>query len=153
MRLFIIIIGILLFCIYFLVNRSQKHWLIIMDEASQEKYYQVEVQPGDEVEFYWIHSVEHISWIELFTIDDSYEFLLQEIRFEGFGAGIPHDRGKEVKVEDGYIIMTDIEEKYPAYDWINSHTATEKITFNGEKIASGKDLPHHGYMKMVIQER
>lgn len=125
----------------------------IIDETTGEILVTAEVEAGDEISFHWIHSVEHIPWIELFVVDQQKNLLLQEIRFQGFGAGIPHDKGKEVVVEDGFIIMKDIGEVYSSYNWIHSHTATEKIALNGEIIVEGKDLPHHGYMKMVIQER
>ncbi|SNT07608.1 hypothetical protein SAMN05446037_103735 [Anaerovirgula multivorans] len=134
------------------VDISQSY-IKIIDETTGEVLVTAEVEVGDEITFHWIHSVEHIPWIELFTVDQQNNLILQEIRFQGFGAGIPHDKGKEVIVENGYIIMKDIGELYPSYNWINSHTATEKIALNGEKIVEGKDLPHHGYMKMVIQER
>lgn len=148
--------GIGLLSYYFLrlsdFNNSQ-FFLKIIDEATGETLIEVEADTGDRLTFHWIHSVEHISWIEYFTIDDQNHLRLEKIEFQGFGAGIPHDKGKEVIVEDGYIIMKDLGEVRSSYDWINSHTATKEILLNDKKIAEGKDLPHHGYMKMVIQER
>lgn len=135
---------------YFIKNQS---YLRIVDTTTEKTLVEVKVKTGDAITFHWIHSVEHIPWVEYFIVDQENNLLLQEIRFQGFGAGIPHDKGKEVAVEDGYVIMRDIGEVLPAYNWINSHTATEKIVLNGEKIVEGKDLPHHGYIKMVIQER
>ncbi|AKL93892.1 hypothetical protein CACET_c03760 [Clostridium aceticum] len=136
----------------FIYSLHPSYYLIIKEETTGEIFVSIEVEEGDEVAFHWIHSVEHIPWIEYFVIDEKKNFVLKEIRFKGFGAGIPHDKG-EVKVEDGYIVMMDIEEKFEAYQWIHSHTATERITLNGEEIVKSTDLPHHEYIKMAIQER
>ncbi|MCC5912324.1 MAG: DUF1850 domain-containing protein [Clostridiaceae bacterium] len=138
---------------YFHTATELRYMLTIIEEKTTEDFVAIEVNVGDIVEFHWIHSVEHIPWIETFMIDDEGKFMLIETKFKGFGAGVPHEKEGKVKVEDGYVIMTELEERFEAYTWIHSHSATEKITLNGMNIVKAKDLPHHGFVKMKVQER
>lgn len=99
----------------------------------------------------WIHSVEHFPWTERFEVLEDGKLLLREIRFRGYGAGVPYERGTSVRVEDGDIIHGGIDETYPEYLWIHSRTATERITLNGTTLIRGADLPHHEALELRIE--
>ncbi|ABR47005.1 Domain of unknown function DUF1850 [Alkaliphilus metalliredigens QYMF] len=154
-RMSVILIIVLVMIPILLVGRGQlslQYELNIMDQENEQVLKSKLVRQGDEIAFYWIHSVEHTSWVEIFTLEGQ-QLKLQEIRLQGFGAGIPHERGQVTRVEGGEIIMSQIDEDYESYQWIHSHTATEKITINGQVFIRAGSLPHHGFMKMIIKER
>jgi hypothetical protein len=104
--------------------------------------------PGDVLEFGWIHSVEHFPWTEFFSIKDDGTLLLREMRVRGYGAGIPHQRSTQVRTEDGWIISSGIDEVFPSYNWINSHTAVGQVRLNGTLLFTGSDFPHHEALEL-----
>jgi len=104
------------------------------------------------LQYYWIHSFEHIPWTEDFEVLDSNGFKLREIAVAGFGAGIPENKGI-VSVEDGMVVMREINEYFEDINWINSHTALKYIGLNHQEIIRGRDLPHHEPLKLMIEER
>lgn len=112
-----------------------------------------EAAPGDVLEFGWIHSVEHFPWTEFFTINEDGTLLLREMRVRGYGAGIPHQRSLDVSLEDGWIISRGIDEVFPAYRWINSHTAVGQVRLNGSLLFSGSDFPHHEALELRVAPR
>ena len=103
---------------------------------------------GDELEFEWIHSVEHFPWFESFRIEADGALFLYETRIGGFGAGVPYERGTSAGVENGFVVYRGIDERYPAYRWINSTTATAAISLNGTVVARGSDFPHHEALEL-----
>jgi len=109
------------------------------------------VEPGDVFEFTWIHSVEHFPWTERFDIRDDGTLFLREIRFRGYGAGVPNERGKSVRIENGDIVHEGIDEPYTSYRWINSATAVDSLTLNGTVMIRGSDLPHHEALELRIE--
>ena len=110
-------------------------------------------RPGDMLEFGWIHSVEHFPWTEFFSIRDDGTLLLQEMRVRGYGAGIPHQRSSQVRTEDGWIISSGIDEVFPSYNWINSHTAVGQVRLNGMLLFTGSDFPHHEALELRVEPR
>ena len=109
--------------------------------------------PGDVLEFGWIHSVEHFPWTEFFTMNDDGTLLLREMRVRGYGAGIPHQRSAQVRTEDGWIISSGIDEVFPSYSWINSHTAVGQVRLNGTLLFTGSDFPHHEALELRAAPR
>lgn len=109
------------------------------------------VRGGDILEFTWIHSVEHFPWTERFEIREDGTLLLREIRFRGYGAGVPNERGRSVRLEDGWIVHEGIDEIFPAYRWINSWTAVDTLALNGTSLIRGSDLPHHEPLELRIE--
>lgn len=106
--------------------------------------------PGDILVFNWIHSFEHIPWVEEYTVEEDNTFILHTLKVAGFGAGIPESKGK-VSVVDGMVVMQDIEETFPYFVWINSQTALVSITIHGELFIQGSQLPHHQKLKLTIE--
>lgn len=112
-----------------------------------------EAGPGDLLEFGWIHSVEHFPWTEFFILGDDGSLILKEMRVRGYGAGIPHQRSREIRTEDGWIISSGINEVFPSYTWINSHTAVGQVRLNDTLLFTGSDLPHHEALELRVEPR
>lgn len=108
------------------------------------------VRAGDTVIFGWIHSVEHTPWTEEYRIEADGRLTLTAMTIEGFGAGIPHNKGTQVSTIDGVIRYEAIDEVFPAIEWIHSRTALEFIRVNDELLLAGPDLPHHESFRLQI---
>lgn len=133
---------------------QEKEWMVLIREASEETVlYKSPIQAGDVIGFHWIHSVEHIEWSETFQLNEEGNLYLIESRFAGFGAGIPHEHQDGFFVEEGMMVFEPKNHQIDYYDWIHSHTALPEITYNGEIILKGEDLPHHQSLRMIIEER
>ena len=147
--IFIIIIVAAIILIFFPVEYTKV--LTISNQETREVYLKVAVDDGDVVEYAWIHSFEHIPWNEEYEIEESNNLMLIKIEVAGFGAGIPEDKGK-VSIENGIIIMRDINEEFEEINWINSNTALKCISLNDEEIIKGSDLPHHEPLNLKVKE-
>ena len=97
--------------------------------------------PGDRLYFGWLHSFENIPWHEYYYISDGLTLILDTIAFPGFGAGIPENRGRGVRIEGGLIYMYGIDDEFEQLLWLNSHEFTQEITLNGKPLTRGSDLP------------
>jgi hypothetical protein len=126
--------------------------LRVTDQVSGREYYSARVKAMDVLTFSWIHSLENIPWTEEFIILDNNSLLLMKIAVPAFGAGIPHNKGKVTRIENGFIIMDEIHEKFERIDWIHSESAVDCIMLNGEKILRGEDLPHHAALSLEIEK-
>lgn len=111
----------------------------------------MKVQSGDSLNYKWIHSFEHIPWIEEYKILDDNSLQLYEIKVAGFGAGIPENEGK-VEIRDGMVVMSDLDQNFEEINWINSNTALSYISINDDEIIKGSELPHHERLKLVVKE-
>jgi len=147
--LVIILISICILSIFLKVGYAKV--LTITHQETGEVFVKIRVEPGDTLKYKWIHSFEHIPWTEEYEIRDNNSLLLHEITVAGFGAGIPENKGK-VTIEDGIIVMSEIEENFEEINWINSNTALAYIGLNGEEIIKGSDLPHHEPLNLIIKE-
>ncbi|MDT3359510.1 MAG: DUF1850 domain-containing protein, partial [Spirochaetota bacterium] len=96
----------------------------------------------DELSFHWIHSFEHIPWVEEYTIEANETFLLHTISVAGFGAGIPENKGV-VTVENGMVVMRSIQQQFDTIRWIHSQTALVSITLGQTTFITGEDVGHH----------
>ncbi len=101
----------------------------------------------------WIHSFEHIPWSEQYYIEDNNKLLLKKITVAGYGAGIPNNKGKLTKIENGMIIMDEIDEEFEEINWIHSQTAMDYIMLNDKIILDGEDLPQHKALNLKIEKR
>lgn len=143
-----IVVGtICLFCLSAVVDTKV---LVLSHQDSGAVYLEKEVKAHDRLTFNWIHSFEHIPWIEEYTIEDDNTVILHTIRVAGFGAGIPEDKGT-VSFEDGMVVMSDIGEKFEKFSWIHSQTALVSITLNDSILIRGPELPHHEKLELTIQ--
>lgn len=140
--------AICLFLIFFDVGK--KLILTISYQIDDTCLYSQEVTPTDRLTFNWIHSFEHIPWIEEYTIESDDSFTLNTIRVAGFGAGIPENKGT-VSFENNMIVMSNIDQRFDRFDWIHSQTALTSITVNGTEIVQGPDLPHHEPLTLTIK--
>ena len=127
--------------------------LRIFDWETGEVYISRPVSPGDELYFGWIHSLEKIPWDEYYHIDEDLNLVLDTIRFPAFGAGIPHDKGAVCFIKDGFIYMSEINQKFTEFVWMNSPTATQEIRVAGEFVACGSELPRHRRLVLAIKKR
>ena len=125
----------------------------ITDQNTGEEYYTFPVETSDIITYGWTHSFEHIPWTEQYRILDNTKLMLKKITIAGFGAGIPHDKGKITKIENGSIIMDEIDEEFEEINWIHSQTAMNYIMLNDKVILSGKELPHHTALNLKIEKR
>lgn len=127
--------------------------LTIMNQTNGEKYFTITINDFDTVTYEWIHSFEKTPWIEDYSILKDNSLMLKEIVLVGFGAGIPHNEGKNTRLQDGKIIMEGIDKEFDEINWIHSKTALKYIKLNGKIIIKGRDLPHHKPLKLKIEKR
>ncbi len=125
--------------------------LTISHQETGEIYLKIRVESEVVLKYKWIHSFEHIPWIEEYKILDNNSLQLYEIKVAGFGAGIPENKGV-VEVRDGMVVMSNLDQNFKEINWINSNTALEYIGLNDEEIIKGSDLPHHEPLKLVVKE-
>lgn len=131
---------------------TSEHYLIISDYQTNKVYVKAPVKPGDRLFFGWVHSLEKIPWHEYYHITDKDTLVLETISFPAFGAGIPANRGKKVRIENGLIYMEEINQEFHQFDWINSHFATRDIKLNDVLLTRGKDLPEHQRLVLKIKK-
>lgn len=132
---------------------SEKKILRIYDYQTQKEYVRYPVKTGDKLFFGWIHSWEHISWHEYYHINADNTLELDTISFPAFGAGIPENKGKRTEIKNGRIYMEEIGQIFPRFVWINSHYATRDIKVNDVLVTSGRILPEHTRLVLVIERR
>ncbi len=149
--LIFVIILIVGFVVVFKVDSIKV--LRIVDQNTDEQYFSVPVETSYVLTYGWIHSFEHIPWTEQYFILDNNKLLLKKITIAGFGAGIPHNKGKVTKIENGSIIMDEIDEEFNEINWIHSQTATDYIMLNDKIILNGEDLPQHVALNLKIEKR
>ena len=125
----------------------------IYDYQTGKEYVRYPVRAGDRLFFGWIHSLERISWHEYYHIKEDNTLELDMISFPAFGAGIPENKGKRTRVEKGRIYMEEIGQIFPHFVWINSHLATRDIKINDTLVTSGRLLPEHTRLVLVIERR
>lgn len=145
----ILVVGAIgLFLLFFKLTSYQV--ITLSHQESGEIFLQQKTEDQDRLTFNWIHSFEHIPWIEEYTVEDDNTFVLHTIRVAGFGAGIPEDKGK-VSFEDGMVVMQDINETFEGFEWINSQSALVSILLNDTVLIRGSQLPHHQKLELKLQ--
>ena len=100
-----------------------------------------------------MHSLEKIPWNEYYHIAPDNTLILDTISFQSFGAGIPENKGKTCRVENGLIYMEDIGQEFEEFIWINSHYAVRDIRLNDVLLTSGERLPEHTQLRLIIERR
>ena len=127
--------------------------LRIYNYQSGEIYVEVPAKEGDKLFFGWVHSWEKIPWNEYYHIAPDNTLVLDSISFPAFGAGIPENKGKVCRIENGLIYMDEIGQVFQEFNWINSHFATREIILNGQLISKGDRLPEHTRLRLVVERR
>ncbi|MGY4688519.1 DUF1850 domain-containing protein [Salibacterium sp. K-3] len=131
---------------------SEERQLVIQHEREGESFIKIPIQTGDEVALSWIHSVEQTPWTDIFRVEESCDFMLEETRFESFGAGVEH-KYEDVEQKDGTFVAKNMEECHNSVNWIHSHKAAYEVKVNQEVVAETSDLPHHAPLKILIEKR
>ena len=126
--------------------------LRITGQVSGNEYFAAPVKDKDVLTYGWVHSLERIPWTEDYIILGGGRLLLKRITIPAFGAGIPHNKGKVTKIENGCIIMDEIYEEFERIDWIHSRSALDYIMLNGKIVLHGEDLPHHVPLTLEIEK-
>lgn len=147
------LMALLLISGFFGIFWANQTVLRISDWATGEVYAQVPAKAGDTLFFGWMHSLEKIPWNEYYHIAPDNALVLDTISFPAFGAGIPENKGKTCRIEDGLIYMDEIGQEFDEFVWINSHYAVRDIKLNDALIASGNQLPEHTRLRLVIERR
>jgi hypothetical protein len=150
-------IGLVLAVILLLAGTRTLHAeetvLRIYDWKTGAVYAEVPARAGGRLFFGWIHSLEKIPWNEYFHVDAEHNLILDAITFPAFGAGIPENKGRVCYVRDGLIHMGEIGQVFKELHWLNSHTATRDIVFDGTLVARGADLPQHTRLRLAIEKK
>ncbi|MFD0954539.1 DUF1850 domain-containing protein [Virgibacillus natechei] len=148
MKLGIAIIGIILFIWCFFPRQA---YLTFSFPLSEEVYFQEHVEAGDEVEITWTHSVEHTPWMERLRVDEDGHLIMIETRFQSYGAGTPENTNGTLTVENGFIVITDLNEKHEAYNWFHSHDADFTVTIDNDKEIETTALPDQTPIEMKVE--
>ncbi|GEL77808.1 DUF1850 domain-containing protein [Tenuibacillus multivorans] len=82
--------------------------LVIEDLHNGDILWQEEVHRGDWFSHRYIHSVERSPVEEKFKIDEDWVILTMESWTKSFGAGLPYEYKGDVKMEDGYFIIQNL---------------------------------------------
>ena len=135
----ILVMGTLLF---FFLAKGPGLQLVLSDQETGQVLFSLPANAGDTLAFHWIHSFEHIPWIEEYTIEKDGTFALHTISVAGFGAGIPENKG-EASIENGMIVMRQIDQSFDVIRWIHSQTALVSITLGHTTFITGEDVQHH----------
>jgi len=80
--------------------------LVVEDEWMNKQVFTV--HEGETFSIRWIHSVEEEEWEEFFVNKDG-QIYLDSTRFKTFGAGVPHNAGKDAYLKNGWLYMVDID--------------------------------------------
>lgn len=137
---------------YYTYSASQTV-LRISNYKTGEIYIEVPAKAGDQLFFGWIHSWEKIPWNEYYHISKDNTLVLDMISITAFGAGIPENKGKKTRIENGIIYMEDIGQIFDKFTWLNSHFAVRDIKLNGKLIAAGHMLPDLTRLNLVVERR
>lgn len=136
----------------YLFSFNKQLELVIFDQETGEEYKRERVDPGDELVIEWEHSVEKTTWQEKLLIESNATFMLTETRFRSFGAGVPNGKNGSVTFEDGYVVMSELEERKQRYLWIHSQKAKFTIIKNEKNFLLPDEIPHHHKVEMIIEK-
>lgn len=116
------------------------HRLVCQHQRSEEVYGEFDMSVGSIVTHSWLHSIELSRWTDIYRFDGE-QLVLTSTEFEEYGAGMPLDEG-DVRVEDGKVIIENINRDFDAIRWIHSHRVDYRIGLddNDNLIAAG-ELP------------
>lgn len=152
-KLILLLVALLLVVLICFIYKAQQTVLRIYDYQTGEIYVEVPAKAGDTLFFGWIHSWEKIPWNEYYHIANDNTLVLDTITFTAFGAGIPENKGKRTRVQDGVIYMEEINQVFSSFSWLNSHFAVRDIKLNNKLISAGYLLPDLTRINLVIERR
>lgn len=127
--------------------------LIISDQEEPDRVYLIqEVRPGDQIQISWTHSIEKSTWMDTLIVSEDAQLYLEETRFQSFGAGMPFTTEGQVRLKDGYVIMSQLHRPMPAYRWVHSHLVGHTVRLNGQVILHPEAIPHHRLAELSIRK-
>ena len=94
-------------------------------QRTGKEYARFPIAEGSRITHSWIHSIELSRWTDTFEFDGAH-LQLVETRFKQYGAGMPLDEGT-VRMEDGWVVIEDIDRSFEAITWIHSHRVSYRI--------------------------
>jgi hypothetical protein len=145
---FLVVACLLLFFVFFTIQKKQT--LTIRHQITGEVYVTVFTHEGETLQFKWIHSFEHIPWNEYYTIGKDNRLFLDKFEVAGFGAGIPENEGT-VSIENGMVVMKDLDSVFDDIHWINSQTALVSIALDNQILTRGSSLPQSEPIILTIK--
>ncbi|GAB3187449.1 DUF1850 domain-containing protein [Nesterenkonia suensis] len=107
-----------------------RHHLICRHQRTEEVYASLEVEIGSVITHSWVHSIERSRWTDSYRFTDD-GLLLVRTEFAEYGAGMPLDEGT-VSVQDGLVVIEDIDRPFEAIRWIHSHRVDYRIGVDGD---------------------
>ena len=134
-----------------LLPRKQMRF-ILYDRKAEREVLSVPVFPGDQLSLEIEHSQDHIPWLEYYTVTETGEFKLDSIAVAGYGAGIPAEMDVPSRIENGMVIMEEINSIFPEFRWITSDTYMKGLTLNGEEIFDFRSLPDASRIRGFIKK-
>lgn len=140
-----------IFLYYFFVKASSMK-IVILDQETGKEYVHQSIDVNDELIIEWVHSVEKTLWQEKIKITEDGEIMLIETSFESYGSGVPYEKDGTVKIKDGYVILSDLNEVKDNYRWIHSQHANVTIYKNKEILLSPNDIPHHHKVELIVKK-
>ena len=141
----------LLLLVLLLLPRKQMYF-VLYDRKAEQEVLSVPVSPGDRLSLEIEHSQDHIPWFEYYTVTETGEFNLDSIAVAGYGSGIPAEMDVPAKVENGMVIMEEINSIFPEFRWITSDTYMKGLTLNGVEIFDFRSLPDASRIRGFIRE-
>lgn len=115
--------------------------LVCRHQRSEEVYAETPLVPGMLVTHSWRHSIELSRWSDTYRCT-AVGLTLIRTEFEAYGAGMPMDEG-QVRLEDGKVIIEDIDRPFEAVRWIHSHEVDYRISIDGDdSLIDAETLPH-----------
>ena len=116
------------------------HKLVCQHQRSGEVYAEFDIRQGWAITHSWIHSIELSRWTDTYRFDGA-ALTLTRTEFEEYGAGMPLDEG-DVRVEDGRVIIENIDRDFDAIRWIHSHRVDYRIGLNhNDDVIAATELP------------
>ncbi|MBO8170809.1 MAG: DUF1850 domain-containing protein [Bacillaceae bacterium] len=100
----------------------------------------------------WIHSVEEEEWEEFFVVKDG-SIILDATRFKTFGAGVPHNAGKDAFLKDGWLYMIDIDRLIGGELYVRTGPETNhRLFINGKANPLSKPGENVAYLMKVDRQ-
>ncbi|PYZ92683.1 hypothetical protein CR194_13560 [Salipaludibacillus keqinensis] len=130
-------IGILFFTglwMYFLVQSSPSHMLIIEERNSGNTLWQKPINEDEWFRHEYIHSVEKSKVIEKFKLGPDGQMLAMESWTRSFGAGLPFEHKGEVERVDGYYVIRNIQDPLDELTMLPSHLQLHTFHFQEEEV-------------------
>ncbi len=133
-RTMLVLLVILTAALIFFSYCPSKHLFLL--DPSGRILMAIPVRTGEQFEITFIHSSELEPWENIFTISESGELILTEMRVPSTGPGVPSvlEKGWSVDIEKGFIIYRNINKRYRDIRFIVSSISPHYLTIGDKKI-------------------